>query len=128
MAGDVKLIDCLRTLIDPPIEVESSGCESLVGPDSRIIDPEQPSQSFHSSGFLCSGSPRLQWRGPCRVCTGFPNKPDRQTYIAEHGKESSQTFADSKTHEVEGWFEGSLASHSRLCLDHGALGRNLASF
>jgi hypothetical protein len=31
LAGDVKLVDCLRLLIDPPIEVESSCCESLVG-------------------------------------------------------------------------------------------------
>ena len=31
LAGDVKLIDCLRMPIDSPIEVESSCCESLVG-------------------------------------------------------------------------------------------------
>jgi hypothetical protein len=31
LAGDVKLIDCLKMLIDPPIEVESSCCESLAG-------------------------------------------------------------------------------------------------
>jgi hypothetical protein len=31
LTGDVKLVDCLRLLIDPPIEVESSCCESLVG-------------------------------------------------------------------------------------------------
>ena len=94
LAGDVKLVDCLRMLIDPPIEVESSCCESLVGLLTRASSTRSslPRVSY-PSGFRCSGSPRLQWRGPCRVRTGFPNKPDRQIYIPEHGKESSQTFA-----------------------------------
>jgi hypothetical protein len=81
-------------LIDPPIEAESSRCESLVGLLTRASSTRSslPRVSY-PSGFRCSGSPRLQWRGPCRVRTGFPNKPDRQIYIPEHRKESSQTFA-----------------------------------
>jgi len=87
-------------LIDPPIEVESSCCESLVGLLTRASSTRSSlPRVSSSSGFRCSSSPRSQWRGPCRDRAGFPNKPDRQIYIPEHGKESSQTFTERKSHK-----------------------------
>ena len=60
-------------------------------PDSRIIVPELPSQSFYPSDFLCSGSPRLQWRGPCRDRTGFPKNQTTKLIAQSAGKRQANS-------------------------------------
>ena len=43
-------------------------------PDLRIIELSSLPRML-PSGMPCSGSPRSQWRGPCRIFTGFPRIP-----------------------------------------------------
>src|SRR2546427_4020691 len=91
--------------IDSPIEVESS-CESLVGLLTRAssIQSSLPRVSTPVAHF----APALRaYSGVGRA--GFaPASQINQTSrvnSAAHRRESSLTFAHSKTHEAEGWSE-----------------------
>lgn len=77
----------LRTFINFRIEVDTGR-----SPDSRI----NRRSSFPVSRWLTLHCPRLQWRGPCRHCTDFPNTSGhiykRQSVYV---KESLKLFPDS---------------------------------